>query len=97
MHGVHREVTFDVEQKIRLIRSLAGQTFKTKTGLPFTYEIHRDTVHTSRTDYPLPLSEFRKALDLVPLEGPGEINWSVRGPSYIWAILHDRRVRGDDW
>ena len=89
--------SFDVEQKLRLIRSLAGHTFNTKKGRPFTYEMHRDTVNTSRTDYPLPLSEFRKVLGLVPLEGPGEINQTVRGPSYIWAILHDPRVRGDDW
>ena len=90
-------VKFDVEQKLWRIRSLAGQSFRTKRGLPFTYEVYRDTVYPSRADYALPLSEFRKVLDLVPLKGPGEIKWFVRGPSYIWAILHDSRVRGDDW
>jgi hypothetical protein len=33
----------------------------------------------------------------VPLEGPGELAGLVRGQSYIWAILHDTRIRKKDW
>jgi hypothetical protein len=29
---------------------------------------------------------------MLPINGPGEIGEIVRGPSYVWAILHDRRI-----
>lgn len=58
---------FDIDEKIRLVRPLAGRTFRTERGLQFTYEVSRDTVYTSRTDYALPLSDSREALALVSL------------------------------
>ncbi|MFT5422620.1 MAG: serine/threonine protein kinase [Phycisphaerales bacterium] len=72
---------------------LAGQTFKTKTGIEFAYEFDGKRVTPDRTDYPLSKADFVKAHALMPLEGPGEINNLVRGPAYIWAILNDHRVR----
>ena len=63
----------DVEAKIRRIRSLAGRPFTTMSGLPFTFSVSGETLRTSRTDYALSLGDFRKALALVPLDGPGEI------------------------
>ncbi|MDT0501757.1 MULTISPECIES: hypothetical protein [unclassified Halomonas] len=75
----------------------AGEKFETITGKPFTYEVLGDYLRTDRAEQDLGIREFEKALEEVPLDGPGEINDKVRGPSYIWAILHDRRVRGHDW
>lgn len=74
------------------LKKYQGETFETKTGKAFTYEILESTFQPSRTRYNIPLSDFAKALELVPIEGPGEINNLVRGPSYIWAVLHDRRI-----
>lgn len=77
----------------RRIKDHAGERFATKTGLPFTYEIHGDAVIPDRTHYPLHASSFRTAFALLPLSGPGEINSLVRGPAYVWAILADRRIQ----
>lgn len=75
------------------IRECAGQEFHTKTGLPFTYRVDGTTVTPDRTGYPIHISQFRKAHDLMPLHGPSEISQTVRGPAYVYAILTDRRTR----
>jgi hypothetical protein len=79
------------------IKTYAGDEFKTKTGMPFTYEISGDVFHSSRTDYNISKAEFQKAFAIVPFDGPGVINRSVRGPAYVWAVLHDKRIRKQDW
>jgi hypothetical protein len=50
-------------------------------------------LYPSRTAYRISQSEFRKAHEMMPIKGPGEISQLVRGPSYVWAILHDPRIR----
>lgn len=79
------------------LKGLEGHDFETKTGKPFTFEISGDVFHPSRTRYNVAKADIRKALDLVPFDGPGVINRIVRGPAYVWAVLHDRRVRRQDW
>ena len=69
-----------------------GEEFNTKRGLPFTYEIDGNHVIPNRTEYPLLKSEFKKAYNLMPTSGPGELSEIIRGPSYIWAILNDSRI-----
>lgn len=80
----------------RRIVALEGEPFTTKKGLPFTYRIEREALYPSRTEYRLSRADFAKAYSRVPLAGPGLINREVRGPSYIWAILHDKRVAHDE-
>ena len=75
-----------------------GETFHTKGGhtkpsLPFTYEIHGNVFYPSRTDWQIPRADFEKALELVPFDGPGAVNNIVQGPSYVWSVLHDPRIR----
>ncbi len=79
------------------LKSVAGDAFETKTGKPFTYEISGDVFHPSRTKYNVSKADFRKALALVPVDGPGAINRTVRGPAYVWGVLHDKRIRKQDW
>ncbi len=80
------------------IKSLEGAKFKTKTGLPFTFKLFGNTFKPSRTDYNIAKSDFKKAFDRVPFDdGPSVVNKIVRGPSYIWAVLHDKRIRRSDW
>ena len=79
------------------IAAHAGQRFSTKTGRPFVYAIERDALVTDRTDYPLAKGNFAEALKQVPFDGPGRIAQTVRGPAYVWAILHDSRIRGVEW
>ena len=81
----------------RRLKTLEGQRFETKTGRPFTFEINGDVFRPNRTKYNVTKSDFRKALELVPFDGPGVVNSAVRGPAYVWAVLHDKRVRRQDW
>jgi len=75
------------------IRRNAGNQFHTIMGLPFTYSIDGNYVIPSRTDYKISKKDFEKVFRLRPLRGLGEISNEVRGPSYVWAIMHDRRIR----
>lgn len=79
------------------LKSAAGDEFETKTGRPFTYEIDGSIFRSSRGRYAVSKADFQRALDLVPFDGPGLINSTVRGPAYVWAVLHDRRIRMSDW
>jgi len=79
------------------IAAHAGQRFSTKTGRPFVYAIEREALVTDRTDYALAKTNFSEALKQVPFDGPGNIAQSVKGSAYVWAILHDSRIRGNDW
>lgn len=75
------------------ILSSQGEIFYTISGLPFTYTIKGARLRPSRTDYNISLSDIEKAYQMIPLRGPSEINDLVRGPAYVWAILHDPRIR----
>lgn len=79
------------------IAALAGDVFHTKSGLVFKYRVSGNVITTTRTKYSLSRTDFETAYRLVPLAGPGEINELVRGPAYIWAILHDVRVSRGAW
>jgi len=91
------------------ICSLRGQEFRTKTGKPFTYVVESGTTvwverDGKRINQSLVKSNFSQVYSMMqskPVPGPGAINKEaisreesqVRGPSYVWAILHDERVR----
>jgi hypothetical protein len=79
------------------LKDAQGQEFQTKTGKLFTFDISGNIFHPSRTEYNISKRDFQKALEVVPLEGPGQISNLVRGSAYVWAVLHDRRIRRGDW
>ena len=74
-----------------------GEIFHTKTGKEFTYHIRGDIFLPSRTRYNIAKSDFLTAYRMVPIDGPGVINNIVRGPAYIWAVLHDQRISLGKW
>jgi len=80
-----------------LVTKNAGQKFITKNRLPFTYQIEDNGFFPSRTAYRISRSDFERAYKLVPLAGPGQINQLVRGPAYVWAVLHDQRISLGAW
>lgn len=82
----------DINQIWNKMIEFEDKEFYTKTGRPFIYQINNNILITSRTDYPLSKGNFAKALDYFPLDGPGAINGIVRGPSYVYAILMDKRI-----
>ena len=81
-----------IEETWSLIKSHAGEIFHTKRGLEFTYVVRGDGFFPSRTAYRLSKADFKKALSIFPIEGPGVIRDIVRGPTYVWAVLHDQRI-----
>lgn len=78
----------------------AGQTFNTATGLPFTYRVPGDYLRISRggreINRSLSRTNFKKASTSMPVAKPSDIKES-QGSAYTWAILMDRRIRGDAW
>lgn len=79
------------------IKRFEGSKFETKTGKEFTYSVSGESLRPSRAKQNITRSDFAKALELAPLDGPGEIGELVRGSAYVWAVLHDRRIRESDW
>ena len=74
----------------------AGETFHQKRGKPFTYSVVSGGLRPSTTDQLMPRSQFDQALSAVPADTTVPFQ-HLRGPSYIWAILMDSRIRGTDW
>lgn len=87
----------NAEKLWKRIEALQGERFETKTGKGFTFEVSGNIFIPSRTEYNISRSDFEKVLDLLPLEGPGDISDLVRGSAYVWAVLHDSRVRKGEW
>lgn len=77
----------EFEEMWTQIRRHQGQTFHTIRGKELRYTVEGDLVYHNLTPYPLSRSDFEKAFRLMPLTGPGQIQYLVRGPSYIYAIL----------
>ncbi len=73
-----------------------GETFRQIRGQEFQYTITGFILNPSTTNQNLPKSEFSKALAYVPLENTVPLQ-KFRGPSYLYAILMDRRIRGSEW
>jgi len=80
------------ERVWKSIVSCEGEEFSTIKGLRFTYRVRGNILLPSRTDYALSKANFEKAYRMMPLKGPGAISKIVRGPSYVWAIIHDPRI-----
>jgi hypothetical protein len=72
-----------------------GGLFHTIKGLPFTYRMENGylvPIRDGRAIYSLSRQNFEKALGRLPFNSPGEISGTIRGPSYVYALLHDPRI-----
>ncbi len=79
------------------IRAHAGEFFKTEGGRWFTYQLEGDDLIPSQTeDLRIPRSDFELAFPMLPVPPP-KLNRFVKGPVYVWAILHDERVSAGRW
>lgn len=83
----------DVWQRIEVH---AGETFRLKRGGAFTYEVRSGAVWPDRTNRALPRSHFAQAFEHVPLNSTVPLQ-RLQGPSYLYAILMDNRIRQEDW
>jgi hypothetical protein len=73
-----------------------GELFNQKLGGEFSYSVVSSALIPNRTNQQIPRSEFAESLKLVPLADTKPVQ-HLRGPSYICAVLMDRRIRGEDW
>lgn len=76
------------------IEKYSGQVFRQIRGGEFTYIVKSGALVADRTSQQIPRSE--RAFKLVPLDGTSSVQ-SLRGPSYIYAVLMDQRIRQRDW
>ena len=86
----------DIDEVWSRITTHAGEKFYQIRGGEFTYEVSGGHVHPDRTKQQIPKSHFEEALGYVPLENTIPVQ-HLRGPSYIYAILMDSRIRQSDW
>jgi len=78
------------------IESHAGEKFTQIRGGEFTYKIVDGHVRPDRTNHQIPKSHFEQAFEIAPLKSTTPVQ-HLRGPSYIFAILMDHRIRQSDW
>ena len=71
--------------------------FRQIRGKTYTYDIANATLIPRGIDQNIGKSVFAKALDYLPLSNTTTVK-HLRGPSYLYSILMDERIRGaDDW
>lgn len=78
------------------IKECEGQVFKQIRGGEFTYKVKGNSIELSRTNRSISKNTFKEALKYVPLENTVPVQ-HLQAPSYLFAILMDRRVRQNDW
>lgn len=88
-----RSVSIDTVWK--RIKDNESEIFHQIRGKPYTYEIVSDALIPLGINQQIGKSEFNKALPLLPLTNTVSIQ-HLRGPSYIYSILMDERIRRDD-
>ncbi len=86
----------DIEIIWKRIVAHEGETFRQIRGQEFQYSVAQSVLRPSTTNQNLPKSVFDTALKDVPFENTVSLQ-KLRGPSYLYAILMDRRIRGNDW
>jgi hypothetical protein len=89
-------MSLQLENVWERIRMNAGAEFRMIRGSRFQYTIVSDHVIPDRTKQQIPRSHFAKALEFVPLVSTAPLQ-QLRGPSFIYAILMDSRIRQSDW
>ena len=74
------------------VKQHQGEIFHTVRGLEFTYRVEGEKViHTLSTET-IPRSAFEKA-ELMAPQKPSDLHNAVWGPSYVYAIITDPRLR----
>jgi hypothetical protein len=74
------------------ITQLQGEPFSQKMGRRFYYSVSGSVLRPTTTSRNLPRSQFERAYRRLPVSGPSDLQ-DLQGPSYLFAILTDSRVR----
>ena len=78
------------------IRKCESEVFRQIRGQPFTYTVQGAAIVPSTTNRNISRSQFDRALHFVSLANTRPVQ-HLQGPSYMFAILMDQRIREDDW
>lgn len=78
------------------IKAHEGKTFRQIRGGEFTYSVVGSAIIPDRTNQNIPRAHLEEAVGLLPLQNTVPVQ-HLRGPSYIYAVLMDRRIREGDW
>lgn len=73
------------------IEKHAGEVFHTKDGTEFTYEVQGDQFIAAKGDQTISKSNFEEAYQSTDVD-PEEMVKIVKGPAYVWSVLHDKRI-----
>ena len=77
-----------------------GEPFHTATGLPFTYQVEGNGVwffrNKKRINRKLTRKHIDEAISRCPLKSTTEIK-DLMDFAYLFAMLMDRRIRGQAW
>jgi hypothetical protein len=84
----------------RGIQKYQGEQFHTVRGLPFTFEVERNGIwffrNRKRINRKLTRAQVELAISRCPLKSTTEIK-DLMDYAYLFALLMDRRVRGQAW
>lgn len=78
------------------IKECEGQVFRQIKGGEFSYIVKGNLIKLSRTNRSVSKNTFEKALEYVPLDNTVPLQ-QLQAPSYLFAILMDKRIRKNDW
>jgi hypothetical protein len=73
------------------IEKYAGETFRTKDGQEFTYTVQGDIFISDEPEQTISKNDFKKAYQSPDVD-PGEMVKIVKGPAFVWSVLHDKRI-----
>ena len=86
----------DIETLWPRIIKHAGEKFYQIRGGEFTYEIRGNSIIPDRTNIQISKNHIQEAIKYLPLSNTVPVQ-HLRGPSYIYAILMDKRIlEGDE-
>jgi len=94
--GHKYEVAMMIEIVWERIKEHEGQIFKQLEGGEFSYSVNGNSILLSRTNRTVSKNTIAKALDHVPLVNTVPLQ-HLQAPSYLFAILTDRRIRQTNW
>lgn len=72
------------------ITDCAGQTFHTKTGVPFSYHIRNEYIYLENTNRAIPKRQVEESLS-IRSDFVSDYK-KIQGSAYLFGILHDERI-----
>lgn len=72
------------------LKRFAGETFYTKTGVPFTYHIRNDYIILENTNRTIPRKQVDEALTIQSNKVTDYQKF--QGYPYLFGLLHDPRI-----